>query len=108
MEHGKTRIIQKKERSSQTAALIKEIARKIALHTPSQGLHVTDVQTLPLYRKDEPSPCYPATYPPSVASRARAKARNPRWSNVPVQGVDISIEFGRCAGRKPSRCGEQH
>lgn len=75
MEHAETRIIQKKERSSQTAALIKEIARKIALHTPSQGLHVTDVQTLSLYRKDEPSPCYPATYEPSVHVFAQGQKR---------------------------------
>jgi AraC-like DNA-binding protein len=46
--------------------LTKALAAKIALNTPSQGLHATAIDALVLYRKDDPSPCYPANYELSV------------------------------------------
>src|SRR3954469_17005420 len=53
-------------RSKRLMELTKILAGKIALHTPSQGLHATAIDALVLYRKDDPSPCYPASYEPSV------------------------------------------
>jgi AraC-like DNA-binding protein len=46
--------------------LTKALAAKIALNTPSQGLHAIAIDALVLYRKDDPSPCYPANYELSV------------------------------------------
>jgi AraC-like DNA-binding protein len=43
-----------------------ELARKIALHTRKAGEHATAIPGLTLYRRTECTPCYPATYEPSL------------------------------------------
>jgi len=43
-----------------------QLARKIASHTRAAGPHATAIPGLTLYRRTEPTPCYPATYEPSL------------------------------------------
>jgi len=43
-----------------------ELARKIAAHAPKAGEQATAIPGLTLYRRTAPSPCYPATYEPSL------------------------------------------
>jgi len=43
----------------------RELARKIARHAVREGANATAIPGLNLYRRTEPSPCYPATYEPS-------------------------------------------
>jgi AraC-like DNA-binding protein len=54
------------EQSLQVAEMRRELARKIAAHTPKAGAHATAIPDLTLYRRTAPSPCYPATYEPSL------------------------------------------
>ena len=49
------------------AELRKELARRIAGRTPSIGENPTTVDGLSLYRRITPSPCYRATYEPSLS-----------------------------------------
>src|SRR3954452_15065039 len=42
------------------------LARKIAAHAPFAGEHPTGVPGLVLFRRTAPSPCYRATYEPSL------------------------------------------
>src|SRR5215831_1280143 len=44
----------------------KALARKIAAHSPSPGAHPTSIDGLILFRCTAPSPCYRATYEPSL------------------------------------------
>ena len=44
----------------------KMLARRIAAHAQSQGAHPTAITGLVLFRRTEPSPCYRATYEPSL------------------------------------------
>jgi AraC-like DNA-binding protein len=43
-----------------------ELARKIAAHVQAAGEQATPVPGLTLYRRTAPTPCYPATYEPSL------------------------------------------
>jgi len=52
--------------SSTVAKMRAELARKIALHTRKAGEHATAIPGLTLYRRTECTPCYPATYEPSL------------------------------------------
>jgi AraC-like DNA-binding protein len=54
------------EQPSLVAQMRKELARKIAVHTPQSGAQATAIAGLTLYRRTEASPCYPATYEPSL------------------------------------------
>src|SRR5215472_14179955 len=53
------------EQSSSVTEMRKELARKIAAHTPDPGAQATAIPALTLYRRITPSPCHPATYEPS-------------------------------------------
>lgn len=53
----------------------KELARKIAEHAPKTGAHTTAIPGLTLYRRSEPSPCYPATYEPSFTVFVQGRKR---------------------------------
>jgi AraC-type transcriptional regulator len=55
-----------KEQSPRVAELREELRRKIAAHAPNAGAHATAILCLTLYRRTAPSPCYPATYEPSL------------------------------------------
>ncbi len=55
-----------REPSSRVVELRKELARKIAAHAPKPGAQATAIPGLTLFRRTEPSPCYPATYEPSL------------------------------------------
>ena len=55
--------------------LLHEFAGRIAFHTPTQGLLATSISGIALYRKDQPSSCYPATYAPSVHVFAQGQKR---------------------------------
>jgi len=48
------------------AALRAELARKIAAHARTAGEHATSIPGLTLYRRTDTTPCYPATYEPSL------------------------------------------
>src|SRR5260370_2657897 len=62
---GKQKITNK-EQSPRVAELREELRRKIAGHTRDAGAHATAILGLTLYRRTAPSPCYPATYEPSL------------------------------------------
>jgi AraC-like DNA-binding protein len=53
----------------------KELARKIAAHVPKAGAQATLIQGLTLFRRTEPSPCYPATYEPSFTVFVQGRKR---------------------------------
>jgi AraC-like DNA-binding protein len=55
-----------KNEPSGVAELRSELARKIAAHTPTPGEQATSVPGLALYRRTSTTPCYPATYEPSL------------------------------------------
>ncbi len=51
---------------SEVAELRAELARKIAAHARTAGEHATPIPGLTLYRRTDRTPCYPATYEPSL------------------------------------------
>ena len=51
----------------------KALARRIAAHSPSPGEHPTAVPGLVLFRRTAPSPCYRATYEPSLTVFAQGR-----------------------------------
>jgi len=51
---------------SGVAELRTELAQKIAVHAPTAGEHATSIPGLTLYRRTSTTPCYPATYEPSL------------------------------------------
>ena len=51
---------------SRVAELRTELAQKIAAHAPNTGEHATPIPGLTLYRRTTTTPCYPATYEPSL------------------------------------------
>ncbi|HLI34807.1 MAG TPA: AraC family transcriptional regulator [Terriglobia bacterium] len=53
----------------------RELAHKIAAHTPQAEAQATSVPGLTLYRRTAPSPCYPATYEPSLTVFAQGRKR---------------------------------
>jgi AraC-like DNA-binding protein len=52
-----------------------ELARSIAAHAPSAGEHSTAIDGLLLFRRTKPTPCYRATYEPSLTVFAQGKKR---------------------------------
>jgi len=64
--HAGNQKITNKEQSPRVSELRGELRRKIATHTPNAGAHATAIPGLTLYRRTAPSPCYPATYEPSL------------------------------------------
>jgi AraC-like DNA-binding protein len=63
------------KQSSQLTEMRRELARKIAVHTPQAGAQATTIPGLTLYRRTAPSPCYPATYEPSFNVFVQGKKR---------------------------------
>jgi AraC-like DNA-binding protein len=63
------------EQSSQVAEMRRELVRKIAVHAPKAGAQATAIPGLTLYRRTAPSPCYPATYEPSLTVFAQGRKR---------------------------------
>jgi AraC-like DNA-binding protein len=57
------------------AAIRAELVGKILSHALAQGEQVTAIPALTLYRKDEPSPCSPAAYVPSLHVFAQGQKR---------------------------------
>ncbi len=55
--------------------LRKELARKIAAHAKSLGENPTAVPGLALYRRTKPTPCYRATYEPSLTIFVQGRKR---------------------------------
>jgi AraC-like DNA-binding protein len=53
----------------------RELARKIAAHVPKAGAEATAIPGLTLYRRTAPSPCYPATYEPSLTVFVQGRKR---------------------------------
>jgi AraC-like DNA-binding protein len=53
----------------------RELARRIASHAPSPGEHATPIPGLALYRRTAPTPCYRATYQPSLTVFAQGRKR---------------------------------
>jgi AraC-like DNA-binding protein len=64
--HAGNQKITNREQAARVAELREELRRKIAAHTPNAGAHATAILGLTLYRRTAPSPCYPATYEPSL------------------------------------------
>jgi hypothetical protein len=64
--HAGNQTTTNKQQSLRVSELRQELRRKIAAHTPSAGAHATAILGLTLYRRTAPSPCYPATYEPSL------------------------------------------
>lgn len=63
------------ERNRVVIDLRKELAGKIAAHAPVAGEHVTAVPGLVLYRRTTTTPCYRATYEPSLTVFAQGRKR---------------------------------
>lgn len=55
--------------------LRKELARRIAAHAPTPGEHRTSIPGLGLFRRTSPTPCYRATYEPSLTVFAQGRKR---------------------------------
>jgi hypothetical protein len=62
------------ERSA-VAALRSEMAQKIAAHTRTEAQHASLIPGLTLYRRTTTTPCYPATYEPSLNVFVQGKKR---------------------------------
>ncbi|HKU22695.1 MAG TPA: AraC family transcriptional regulator [Terriglobales bacterium] len=60
------RQLETKSAPSGVAELRTELARKIAAHARTAGEHATSIPGLSLYRRTTTTPCYPATYEPSL------------------------------------------
>jgi len=66
VEEARNQRMTNREQSLQLAEMRRELARKIAEHVPEAGAQATAIPGLTLYRRTAPSPCYPATYEPSL------------------------------------------
>ncbi len=75
MEQARNQRIMNREPSSRVVAMRRELARKIAAHTPQAGAQATVIPGLTLYRRTAPSPCYPATYEPSLTVFVQGRKR---------------------------------
>ena len=60
---------------SGVAELRTELAQKIAGHARTTGEHATSIPGLTLYRRTTTTPCYPATYEPSLNVFVQGKKR---------------------------------
>jgi AraC-like DNA-binding protein len=63
------------DHSLQAVGMRTELARKIAAHTSKSGAQETAIPGLILYRRTETSPCYPATYQPSLSVFVQGRKR---------------------------------
>jgi len=63
------------DQSSRVVEMRAELARKIAAHVRAAGAQATAVPGLTLYRRTTPTPCYPATYEPSLTVFAQGRKR---------------------------------
>ena len=72
---AKNRRIANGDENLQAVEMRKELARKIAVHTPKEGAHATAIPGLTLYRRTAPSPCYPATFEPSFTVFVQGRKR---------------------------------
>ena len=63
------------DHSSQVIGMRRELARKIAAKTSKSGAQATAIPGLTLYRRTETSPCYPATYRPSLSVFVQGRKR---------------------------------
>ncbi|HEY6487753.1 MAG: AraC family transcriptional regulator [Terracidiphilus sp.] len=59
----------------QVSGLRRDLARKIAAHTPEDGEKITEVSGLSLYRRSEPTACASATYEPRLIVWAQGEKR---------------------------------
>ena len=75
MKHAPDQRIMKKESASAALELRAVLARKIAAHTPKAGSQSTAIPGLTLYRRISTTPCYPATYEPSLNIFAQGRKR---------------------------------
>ena len=75
MGQARNEMITNGEQSSQVAEMRRELVRKIAVHAPKAGAQATAIPGLTLYRRTAPSPCYPATYEPSLTVFAQGRKR---------------------------------
>jgi AraC-like DNA-binding protein len=64
--HAGNQKITNQEQTPRVAELREELRQKIVAHTRDAGAHATAILGLTLYRRTAPSPCYPATYEPSL------------------------------------------
>jgi len=65
----------REELKSAVIEMRKELARKIAAHSPALGENPTAVPGLALYRRVTPTPCYRATYEPSLTVFVQGRKR---------------------------------
>ena len=75
MAQAPNRRIRSREQSFQVVEMRRELARKIAAHVPRAGAEATAIPGLTLYRRTATSPCYPATYEPSLTVFAQGRKR---------------------------------
>ena len=61
------------EQSSQVIEMRAELARNIAAQVRAAGAQATAIPGLTLYRRTTPTPCYPATYEPSLTVFAQGR-----------------------------------
>jgi len=67
--------IRNREQSLLAVGMRRELARKIAAHVAEAGAEATAIPGLTLYRRTAPSPCYPATYEPSLTVFVQGRKR---------------------------------
>jgi AraC-like DNA-binding protein len=72
---AKDRRIASGDENLQAVEMRRELACKIAVHTPQEGAQATAIPGLTLYRRTAPSPCYPATYEPSFTVFVQGRKR---------------------------------
>lgn len=61
--------------NEQVIALRRDLARKIAAHTPEDGEKITEISGLSLYRRSQPTACASATYEPRLIVWAQGEKR---------------------------------
>ena len=65
----------RKDQNGAASEMRKELARKIATHAQSLGENPTAVSGLALYRRTKPTPCYRASYEPSLSVFVQGRKR---------------------------------
>jgi len=63
------------DQSSRVIEMRAELARQIAAQVRAAGAQATAIPGLTLYRRTTPTPCYPATYEPSLTVFAQGRKR---------------------------------
>ena len=110
MVHAGNQKITNKERSPRVAELRGELRHKIAAHTLNAGAHAIAILGLTLYRRTEPSPCYPVMYEPSlnvfVQGRKRITLAGTTYlcdeSTFLLSSIDVPV-----VSRQPNRCSKR-